>query len=272
MLAVLLEENLKNVAIAGLLILVASSYGQLWDNGGFGTGVTSSNGFTAPSGTQWSELQSVGGTTNTILGFGLNYLAAGGGIRVADDFTVTGAGWNITSATVFAYQTGSTTTSTLTSGVLEIWNGVPGGGGSVVFGDTTTNRLTSSTFSNIYRIGNAGGSATSTTRPVMSATLSVGTTLGPGTYWIDYGVAGSLASGPFGPDVTIVGQLGKAGANAVQWNLTAWVPLIDTATSGTGTAPQDMPFILTGTPVPEPASIAALGIGFLALIRRRRRR
>ena len=66
-------------------------------------------------------------------------------------------GWNISTITFYAYQTGSTTTTTINNVNLRIWNGVPGAGGSsVVFGDTTTNRLAGSSFSNIYRVLDTG--------------------------------------------------------------------------------------------------------------------
>ncbi len=75
------------------------------------------------------------------------------GNRVADDFTVGGSGWLIGNITFFGYQTGSTTTSTFTAVNLRIWDGPPNVGTSmVVFGDTTTNRLVSSTWTNIYRV------------------------------------------------------------------------------------------------------------------------
>ena len=84
----------------------------------------------------------------TTFGFGH---AITSGFRMADDFTVPAGGWNISTITFYAYQTGSTTTTTIDNVNLQIWNGVPGVG-SVVFGDTTTNRLAGSSFSNSYRV------------------------------------------------------------------------------------------------------------------------
>ena len=52
-------------------------------------------------------------------------------------------GWFIQTITFFAYQTGSTTTSTMTGVNLQIWDGPPDNPGSaVVWGDTTTNVMT----------------------------------------------------------------------------------------------------------------------------------
>ena len=72
--------------------------------------------------------------------------------RIADEFTVSDpSGWRIDSITFYAYQTGSTTTSTINDMNLRIWDGVPGGGGAVVWGDTSTNVLDSTGWSGIYR-------------------------------------------------------------------------------------------------------------------------
>ena len=72
-------------------------------------------------------------------GFG-NQASAGN--RIADDFTVGGSGWLVTTVVFIGYQTGSTTTSTFTSVNLRIWDGPPNDPTSmVVFGDTTTNRM-----------------------------------------------------------------------------------------------------------------------------------
>ena len=81
--------------------------------------------------------------------------------RVADDFTVSDpAGWEIGSVFLYAYQTNVSTASTLTSVNLRIWDGPPSApGSSVVFGDTTTNRLQSSVFADVYRVSDAAGGA-----------------------------------------------------------------------------------------------------------------
>ncbi len=86
----------------------------------------------------------------TLYGFGHQISANN---RMADDFTVpAGSPWTIDTITFYAYQTGSTTTSTFNDVRVQIWDGPPMvGGSSIVFGDLVTNRLASSTFSNIYR-------------------------------------------------------------------------------------------------------------------------
>jgi len=177
--------------------------------------------------------------TLTLYGFGH---AISSGFRMADDFTVPAGGWNISQITFYAYQTGSTTTSTINDVNLQIWNGPPGQvGSSVVFGDTTTNRLSGSSFSNIYRVLDTA--LTGNTRPIMADVVTVGTVLAPGTYWLDWQTGGTLASGPWAPPVTILGQTAKPGANGLQYT-TTWAAALDT------TFQQDLPFIIEGVLLP----------------------
>lgn len=200
----------------------------------------------------------------TLFGFGCQ---GNLGNRMADDFTIpAGETWVINQVTTFQYQTGSTTTSTFTGGTLRIWTGTPGTG-SVIFGDDTTNRLTSSAFSNIFRVSTT---LTDTARPIMANTLDVGAlTLGGGTYWVDVAFTGSLASGPWCPPVT------PGTGNALQ-SLAggAFAPALD------GAAQKALPFLVEGTfivPAPAPVNnplalillgLALFGVGAFAVSRR----
>jgi hypothetical protein len=201
----------------------------------------------------------------TLFGFGCQQV---NGNRVADDFTIpAGQTWVINQITTFQYQTGSTTTSTFTGGSLRIWTGTPGTG-SVIFGDDTTNRLTSSAFTNIYRVTST--TLTNTQRPIMANSLDVGgLTLGAGTYWIDVSYSGSLASGPWCPPVT------PGTGNALQSLAgAAFAPALD------GAAQQALPFLVEGTfvvPAPAPVNnplalillgLALFGVGAFAVSRR----
>ncbi|NCT66977.1 MAG: hypothetical protein GXC76_04940 [Rhodanobacteraceae bacterium] len=205
---------------------------SLYDNGSLVT-----NPGAGAGGKDASALQTSVGNTS----YGSN-ISATNSFRAADDFTVPAGGWTVDKVTLFTYQTGSTTTSTITGANLRIWNGVPGAAGStVVFGDTTTNRMASTAFSNIYRVLDTG--LTDTNRPIMAVVVTVGTTLPAGTYWLDWQLSGSLASGPWAPPVTIVGATGKPGANAMQYDGTTWVAVTD----GGSLAAQDFPFLIEGT-------------------------
>jgi len=161
---------------------------------------------------------------------------------IADDFFVTGGQWSVSSIDAYGYQTGSGTTSTFTEIYVRIWNGEPGtAGASVIWGDLTTNRLSSTSFTNIYRVSTPGG--TQTTRPIMKITASTpGLVLNPGPYWVEFGAIGSLASGPWYPPITITGQ--NVTGNGVQYNLTFWQPLVSNGYA------QGIPFLINGSVTP----------------------
>lgn len=168
------------------------------------------------------------------------------GNRMADDFTVpAGQTWTIDSIIVFHYQTGSTTTSTINNVTLQIWNGATPGTGSVVAGDSTTNRLVSSYFSNIYRV--TATTLTNNQRPVMRNQINMnGASLPAGTYWIDYAAGGTLASGPWNPPRTIPGQPVTGNAYQRLGTTFAWAPAVDGANA------QGVPFIIYGSTGGQP--------------------
>lgn len=192
--------------------------------------------------------------------YGFNH-SVSGAFRVADDFTVPAGGWMIESFTFFAYQTGSTTTSTMNAVNLRIWDGVPGAAGSnIVFGDTTTNRLASTAFTNVYRVLDT--TLTDSTRPIMASVATVNTFLAEGTYWVDWQTGGTLTSGPWVVPVTILGQTAKPGSNGMQYSSStaAWAPVTDSGAA----AVQDLPFVIEGTTEAPPCSMLA-DIPWLAL-------
>lgn len=160
--------------------------------------------------------------------------------RIADDFTLKGRA-RLRTIKFYAYQTGSTTTSTIDAVNLRIWSGPPNDPAStVLFGDTTTNRLTGTTWSNIYRVVDTAEG--STQRPIMVNTVSVDVTLDPGTYWLDWQTGGSLASGPWAPPITINGQTTTGNALQFSAGSGSWAEALD---SGTLTS-QGFPFIIEG--------------------------
>jgi hypothetical protein len=165
------------------------------------------------------------------------------GFRLADDFTLTDT-CTIDRVVLYAYQTLSGTQSTITSVNIRIWNARPDRTyASVVFGDTSANRLQGTDFALIYRVSpNDKGNCD---RPVMRIVVTVGKQLGPGRYWLDWQIEGSLASGPWVPPVTFDG-LAREG-NALQYASSngtwAWRPIVD----GDPEWPQDLPFAIEGT-------------------------
>jgi hypothetical protein len=204
----------------------------LYDNGPF----INSPG-TGPNGTDQSILQNTTLGMNT-LGAGIQFTA---GNRMADDIVVDQT-WTVETITVYAYQTGSPTTSTMTGGYVQVWDGDPAAGGQVIWGDVVTNRMASTAWTNSYRLSEG---TPGTTRPVMSIVMATpGLVLEPGTYWIDYTLAGSLASGPWAPPITINGQAVTGNAKQFLGTGQNWVEFLDT---GTGTPAQGLPFLIEGT-------------------------
>jgi hypothetical protein len=183
-----------------------------------------------------SVLQSVSLGMNT-LGFGHQFLSD---IHIADDFEAL-VDWEISGITFFAYQTNSPTQPSPITGVyFQIWNGPPDDPFStIVWGDLTTNRLTSSMWSGVYRVSET--TMTSTARPIMADVCSVAISLPAGYYWIEWMTDGSLASGPWVPPITTIGE--TTTGNAMQYYQAAWGPALD---SGTSTQ-QGIPFIIEGT-------------------------
>ena len=208
----------------------------LWDNGPL---VTSAG--TGAGGTDESILQSTSLGMN-ILGFGIQFLS---GNSLADDFTVpAGETWNLTDMTFFGYQSNAPSAGTITGLYVQIYDGQPGAGGSVIWGDLTTNVLSATGFSNIYRLSET--SPGSTARAIQAITGTVVTSLTAGTYWVEATFDGSASfSGPWAPPITIVGTTNTG--NALQGLAGVWGPLVDTGTSGTDNFLQGMPFIVEGT-------------------------
>ncbi len=219
---------------------ITPSSNELFNNGSF----VNSPG-TGAGGADESVLQSYS-LGMIINGFGFQTSA---GNSVADDFTFTKAN-EISQIKVYAYQTGSSTTSTITAVYLQIYDGQPGAGGNVIWGDMSTNRLNNSTWTGTYRVEET--TSGNTDRPIMECVCDVNTTLQAGTYWLEIQVDGSLSSGPWCPPVTITGN--NTTGNAIRYG--SWESLLD---SGTNT-PQGVPFVITGfTVVPlNPAYIFGL--------------
>ncbi len=166
-----------------------------------------------------------------------------GGIpwRLLDRFTVpAGQTWRVREMQFFAYQTNSTTESTMSSVSVRVWNGTPGATGSaVVYGDTTTNRLVRTEWTHGYRVTEA--TPGNTQRPIMMNTVAVDADFTSGTYWVDWATQGSVSfPGPYVPPLTITGQ--TTTGQALQYDGAIWQAVAD---SGTG-APQGFPFLLKG--------------------------
>jgi len=183
-----------------------------------------------------------------IYGFGAQIST---GNSLADDFTISNEDWRIVGFQFFTYQTGSTTTSTITDLQVQIYDGPPDSGGTVIWGDLATNRLTSTEWLNIYRV--LDYNMLDSMRPIMSAEMEImpPLVLPAGTYWVEFRLGGTLSSGPWVPPISIIGQ--TTTGNAKQKTITGWAAALD------GFDQQGFPFFILGNcaipcPVDEPAN------------------
>ena len=161
--------------------------------------------------------------------------------RLADDFEVPeGEIWEITSITLYGFQSDCGPPSTFIGSYIEIFDGPPETGTSV-WGDLSTNVLTSTTWSNCYRV-KTSNSGTDTYRPIMVnvSEFSDPITLTAGTYFLCWLQEGSDSSPSQNPPVTINGVIDTG--NALAYVDEAWIPAAD-HTGGL----KGMPFVIQGT-------------------------
>lgn len=251
----------RGVALLAMFWLVSSAQAQVGllcgnaaPSPGLSTGTISNSGVLAPSGFAWSELQHNTGDL-TVANSGLAYTCSGGD-RCADDFDVPAGGWTVSLVYVYGIAYGATT-APFTSATVRLWGPCPGSSGpgdsgcNIVSGDTTTNRLIGQSSTSLYRIYNsiapAPGLAPTTSYEIwqIGLTLTPGTALGAGHYWIDYDF--SAASTPdFSPTITVAGRRSLGYGNARVLNGGSWVTVIDYGTPSSFAAATDFPFQVLG--------------------------
>ncbi len=171
-------------------------------------------------------------------GFGVQYTEEN---SIADDFMLT-EDYDITSIDTYVYQTGEGVPS-ITAVYVQIYDGDPSAGGSVIWGDLTNDILDHNEFTDVYRVLESNTGDTARMVQLVTATTP-GLSLTAGTYWVQVSYEGFGTSGPWAPPISILGQ--SETGNALQYTGTAqaWQALVDT---GSG-APQGLPFQLYGTP------------------------
>ena len=232
---------------------IAAGFNQLYNNGPL---ITQSG--TGVGGNDESVLEN---NTLSMNSFGTAH-HPGANLRVADDFTVTAESWQINSIDFFAYQTNETA-STITAINLRIWDGVPGSPGStVVFGDTSTNRLNSTSFSGILRV-NEDTQGIANDRQIAISNVLIDMEFTAGTYWLDWQAEGSGGSGPFVPHITIPGQDTTGNALLSTDNGSFYGTLQDLGSLTN----QGLPFIINGTAGSiEPQSVPTLSLMNLMIL------
>ncbi len=172
---------------------------------------------------------------------GMNTL--GGGMQVANnnrmaDDIILSDDYDITSMDFYGYQTGTPTDPpTINEINVQIWDGDPSlPGSTVIYGDATTNVLSSVIWSNAYRESETNPG---TTRAIHRITVETpGLSLAAGTYWVDWQMGGTAASGPWQPPVSILGQ--ATTGNAMQSLAGVWQPFEDTGSLTALGAPVDV--------------------------------
>lgn len=160
---------------------------------------------------------------------------------LAEDFTIPASTtWAIDSVIVYGYETNLSPVglpvNTITGGTVRIFNGAPDAGGTVVAGDTTTNRFANASFTGIYRVDTTT-TTTSFTRPIFRIALTgMSNILPAGTYWVEWSTTGSTTlTGPWGNPKVLPNATNPASQNALSrfgGTGNIWRPAKDSSVQG----------------------------------------
>lgn len=161
------------------------------------------------------------------------------GYSMADSFTLDNDA-EIATMEFYSYQTGAANPPSIYSIFLQVYDSDPSAGGTVIWGDMTTDRYVESMMTGGFRVLET--TLNDTTRKVEVIVAGTdGLSLEAGTYWVEVSLLGMESSGPWGPPITITGE--ATTGNALQKTPEGWGAWMD---SGSDTA-QGMPFQVYGT-------------------------
>ena len=222
----------KTLPVLVLLAFSMSTVKAQFVNGNLGTGTTSLSGVTAPAGTQWHEMQGANNTeANVSIAFDNSPIL--GSSRVADNFTVpAGVQWGINKMTFYAVVLPPPPgTSPITAVRVVIRNASPVGASTVIYGDLTTNRLSATSFANIYTIPSSvvgGGTPPNQNFVVWKVEAAVSVNLAPGSYWVEWQTVGGAGQRVFALMSQPIGARSLPGYNGVNtFNNAPWVATLD---------------------------------------------
>lgn len=282
---------MKNLVITGMCALAFAASVQasvLHDNGGFitnptgGTGTIAGQPISQSDPFQFPNNPSIFSTTGVGATIGVD-------TAVADDFTVTGAGWDLDSLTVYAFQTSQTTATVHTINV-NLWTAAPYNAGSPgPLPDPLPQPVLVSDLSmpagpGTFVAHRQSSTGTASNRPVFAYTVSLDGLpnqgeLDPGNYWIEWSFAGATA-----PSANVFTPLVTPRTITDDWNARLYNTLtgnpadprvwfegregyVSDAVPGRA---YELPFVLNGSQIPEPGVLGLIGLSMLMIGRRRR--
>jgi hypothetical protein len=289
----------KFAAVAVVAISASSQGGVLFDNGPVvtnpsgGTGTIAGQPISSPQGIPSSP---PGGPTNFTAGVGASWNE---NVRVADDFIVSGDGWDLDSVSLFAFQSNATS-PTVTHAYFNLWTAAPFSANSPPpLPDPLPQPMLLSSLevpvssSQFVAYRQTGTGTSSSTRPIYRYEFSLdglpnGGVLSPGTYWLEWSLLGTGAAGTSAgrvwvplvtpresaPDLNarLFAAIDGNPATPYSWFEGREIQWFQSGSSWAGqfVQPYALPFVLRGTAVPEPTVAGSILAGAVLLARRRR--
>jgi hypothetical protein len=196
-----------------------------------------------------------------------------GALWRADNFSVGGPGWLVDSIQAFAYDTNNANPR-FGEAIIRIHANDGGAPGSILTSSNATWEL-----AGINRIFNGVGNLGNTARQVQRITANFGGfALAPGDYFFSFSVSSSAdpPGNNWVPFVMDINQddpnnpITRVGNSFVSTNSGAtWVP--GNVTTGDWNQAPEIPFIISGSAIPEPTSCVLLMIGMGVAMSRRKK-